>query len=60
MVMKTGAQVRQVVRPVQGEVLERRFNDQRGQMEYRVSYPGGDASTLERWFLEDELEEVAA
>lgn len=52
-----GAQVRQVVPVIQGQVLERRFNDDANTMEYHVSYVGADGPTA-RWFKESELEVV--
>ncbi|KQV85439.1 hypothetical protein [Rhizobacter sp. Root1221] len=60
MVIKTGARVRQVVPQLEGEVVERRFNEGSEQMEYLVVFVTSDGTPGERWFLQSEVEEVAA
>jgi hypothetical protein len=51
-----GAQVRQVVPAIQGEVTARRFNEEADCMEYLVAYTDADGEPAERWFLETQLE----
>ena len=54
MTVKTGATVRQIQpAPLQGEVIERRFNDSEDQMEYHVKNADG---SVDRWFLESHIE----
>jgi hypothetical protein len=50
-----GAQVRQLVPAITGEVTERRFNDEANQMEYLVLYANAEGDPAERWFLESQL-----
>lgn len=54
-----GAQVRQIVPVIEGEVADRRFNDEADQLEYLVTYTGADGEPSSRWFLESQLQEVA-
>lgn len=59
MAIKTGASVRQIVpAPIEGTVLERKFNDSADQMEYLVESPDsdGDGVPQTRWFLESQIE----
>jgi len=59
MTHKAGATVRQIQpAPVQGVVIERRFNDSHDQMEYHVESPDkdGDGAPDRRWFLESQIE----
>lgn len=58
MAIKTGATVRQIVpAPIQGVVLDRRFNDSHDKMEYLVESPDtdGDGTPQQRWFLESQI-----
>ena len=53
---KKGAAVRQVVKPVEGDVRDQTIiNDE---IVYLVGYVGADGEAHERWFRESELEEV--
>lgn len=59
MAIKVGAPVRQIVpAPIEGTVLERRFNDSADAMEYLVESPDtdGDGVPQTRWFLESQIE----
>lgn len=58
MPIKNGAPVRQIVKPIEGVVTERRFNDSHDQMEYLVESPDtdGDGTPQTRWFLESQIE----
>lgn len=61
MTIKTGAKVRQIQPPpVEGVVIERRFNDSHDQMEYHVESADadGDGSLDRRWFLASQVAEV--
>lgn len=53
-----GATVRQVVPVIEGQVTERRFNEEAGAMEYLVTFTTMAGDTAERWFLESQLSEV--
>ena len=53
-----GATVRQVVPVIEGQVTERRFNEEAGVMEYLVAFFTADVDPAERWFLETQLSEV--
>ena len=53
-----GATVRQVVPVIEGQVTERRFNDEAAAMEYLVTYTTADGDAAERWFLQSQLNEV--
>ena len=56
MTIKTGATVRQIQpAPLQGEVVERNFNEGSDQMQYLVKNADG---SVDRWFLESEINEV--
>lgn len=56
MTIKTGAAVRQIQpAPLQGAVVERRFNESEEQMEYHVTSADG---AVDRWFLESQIEDV--
>lgn len=56
MALDRGAAVRQIVRPIQGEITQRRFSEDAGAMEYLVAYTDAAGNPAERWFLETELE----
>ena len=53
-----GATVRQVVPVIEGQVTERRFNEEAAAMEYLVAFTTADGNAAERWFLESPLTEV--
>lgn len=53
-----GATVRQVVPVIEGQVTDRRFNEETGAMEYLVTFTTADGDDAERWFLEAQLKEV--
>lgn len=60
MALKTGSEVRQIVKPpIEGVIVQRRFNDSADQMEYLVEWPDDDSDTdlapQQRWFLESEI-----
>lgn len=52
-----GAHVRQIVPAIEGEVTQRRFNDEAGEMEYLVAH-ASNGEPAERWFLESQLAAV--
>ncbi len=54
-----GAQVRQVVPVITGNVVERRFNDSADTFEYLVEYADADDAAQSRWFTDGQIEEVA-
>lgn len=59
MPIKNGAHVRQIQPPpIEGTVIERRFNDSHDQMEYHVESPDadGDGAPDRRWFLESQIQ----
>lgn len=56
MAIKLGAQVRQVVRVIEGTVVDRRFNESADSMEYLVE----DGDGGQRWMLESSVEEKPA
>jgi hypothetical protein len=51
---KIGAKVRQVVKPIQGEVANAAIID--GEVQFEVSYTGDDGEQHSRFFKEDEIE----
>lgn len=53
---KNGAPVRQRVKPIEGIVDGRRFNESHDCMEYHVVFPADDGSVSAKWFLEHEIE----
>lgn len=57
MAMQKGARVRQVSPVIEGEIVDRRFDDAADGMQYLVSYEA-DGETHSRWFAEREVEEV--
>lgn len=54
-----GSKVRQVVPVIEGEVSERRFNDEAECMEYLVEYTDAEGHPASRWFTESQLEVAA-
>lgn len=58
MPIEKGATVRQNVPVIEGQVMQRRFSEDAGCMEYLVSYTTADGDAAERWFLETQLSEV--
>lgn len=59
MAIKTGANVRQIMpKPIEGVVIERRFNDSHDEMEYHVESADadGDGAPDRHWFLESQIE----
>jgi hypothetical protein len=64
MAIKLGTDVQQIVTPIAGKVVQRRFHDQADQMEYLVEWPDDDSdddlAPQQRWFLESEIQEVAS
>jgi hypothetical protein len=56
--MKKGTPVRQVVKPIEGRVVEIAFDQDALKFKYHVVYESGD-ETHDRWFYSDEVEEVA-
>ena len=56
MTIKTGAFVCQIQpAPLQGEIVERRFNESAEEMEYHVVSADG---SVDRWFTESQIEDV--
>lgn len=62
MAIPKGTKVRQVVPAIEGEVMDRRLNDQQGELEYCVGFTDAGGEPGERWFLESQIAvvEVAA
>ena len=60
MPIKSGATVRQVVPVITGTVVERKFSESHEEMEYLVENADADGVVHSRWFLESQIEEVAA
>lgn len=60
MPIKSGASVRQVVPVITGTVAERKFSESHDEMEYLVVNTDADGVEHSRWFLESQIEEVAA
>ena len=61
MPIKNGAAVRQIMpKPIEGVVIDRKFNDSEDQMEYHIESPDadGDGAKDRRWFLESKIETV--
>lgn len=58
MPIKLTTKVRQVVPVIEGEVVERRFNESCEGMEYRVAFSDAEGNPADRWFTEGEIEEV--
>lgn len=56
MPISKGATVRQVVPVIEGEVIDRRFDEASEGMSYLVSYTDADGETHQRWFAEADLE----
>ncbi len=56
MPLNKGAKVRQVVPVIEGEITERRFNDEADSMEYLVAFTDAEGEPSERWFTEAQLE----
>lgn len=54
-----GKPVRQIVKPIEGEVIDRRLHDEAGELEYLVRHTDADGEPAERWFLESQIEELA-
>lgn len=54
-----GAAVRQVVRVIEGTIVERRFRDADDVFEYLVAYLDADGAQQSRWFTDGQIEEVA-
>lgn len=55
---KNGAPVRQRVKPIEGIVDGRRFNESHDCMEYHVGFTADDGSQSAKWFLEGQLEAI--
>ena len=49
------ARVQQIVKPIEGTVIGRRFNDDASEMEYEIDYIGADNEQHYRWFRESEV-----
>lgn len=58
--MKVGANVRQVVPTIQGEVTATNWNDKADCQEVQVRWTDANGDQHERWFLVTEVEEVLA
>jgi hypothetical protein len=54
-----GSLVEQVIVPIVGTVVAKRFNDDLDKFEYCVSYTGADGEPAERWFVDGEIQEKA-
>lgn len=53
-----GQTVKQMVHPIQGEIISKRFNEDSNSFEYLVTYLDPDGNAVERWFTESEVEAV--
>ena len=58
--MKNGSKARLVPKIIEGEIAETRWSNERDCKEFLLRWADADGSAHERWFLEAELEEVAA
>ncbi len=56
MAIPNGATVRQIVPVISGLVVQKRFHDERDQLEYLVVYTDADGQPQSKWFLESQIE----
>ncbi len=56
MAIPNGANVRQIVAPIAGQVVQKRFHDESDQLEYLVAYTDADGQPQSKWFLESQIE----
>ena len=56
MAIPNGANVRQIVAPVAGQVVQKRFHDESDQLEYLVQWTDAEGQPQSRWFLESQIE----
>lgn len=56
MAIPNGANVRQIVSVISGQVVQKRFHDESDQLEYLVAYTDADGQPQSRWFLESQIE----
>lgn len=56
MSIPNGAAVRQIVTPIAGQVVQKRFHDESDQLEYLVAYTDADGQPQSKWFLESQIE----
>lgn len=58
MALKKGTQARQKVFAAQGEVRDLRIDADSGAVQYLLAYAGPDGEPTERWFDEEQIEQV--
>ena len=56
MAIPNGAAVRQIVAPIAGQVVQKRFHDESDQLEYLVQWTDAEGQPQSRWFLESQIE----
>ena len=58
MAIKKGDAVRQVIKPIEGVVIEKRFDDSDDSFKLLVEYANEDGSAASTWFDESQVEAV--
>lgn len=58
--MKNGDTAKLMQPTIQGTVAETRWNNEKDCKEHRLEWADAEGNSHDRWFLEAELEEVAA
>lgn len=53
-----GSKVRQVVQPIEGEVVKTRYDEDTGALTHLVAYKGTDGEDHQVWFAEGNLEDI--
>ena len=56
MAIPNGAAVRQIVAPIAGQVVQKRFHDESDQLEYLIQWTDAEGQPQSRWFLESQIE----
>ena len=56
MAIPNGAAVRQIVAPIAGQVVRKRFHDESDQLEYLVEWTDAAGEPKSKWFLESQIE----
>lgn len=56
MSIPNGAAVRQLVAPIAGQVVQKRFHDESDQLEYLVQWTDAAGELQSKWFLESQIE----
>lgn len=56
--IQPGSKVRQIVKPIEGEVVDVRWHREAKKFEVLVEYKDDSGDTQSRWFFEDQCEDV--